>query len=617
MDARSKYLILIFINFIYLFLISFFWQDIKYPLNNTENVIGALTIRNINPINDTIRFILFTGPVFLFSYIYLRINFRNKFYNLKDILFPNDLRDNNLNLKNVILIKILFFVFILLEFLSLDFSKYILIDSLHDGDFLTPLKNYEHKKGLWSNSFVIHGGADLFIPVLASKIFGNLNIASSKFLYIFCIFLVKFISILLCFQLSKISSLEKNYKIVAFIFSTIFLLSLSSYGENSYLNLRDLFVLIFFIILIQQLLTKKNIINLYLISLVTVLGLFFHYDTGIYLLIIFLINLCYFLIKKNFKDFIILLFFLILNIFLSLIYFGLNEMVNFFDQITHIVKNIDKVHGLEYPKPFTSVGEVGDGARATKLLIFYILVGFFIIFSTLKKNKFLNNNERILIFFLYLYSLFSYKNALGRSDGPHIMLSSDWITILFFFHFLLLTLNFIQKNLKRNLNFKAIFKSFNFVFIIFIAIYFFDKNVLNSYDNIKNYLNTPNSKFISIFDSQNRPKIIKKFSQVFQNESCINNFTVDLSLPYLLDKPSCSKFFSSWIVSGKTKEKLYINSLKEDKSKYIIYFSPQIIVDDIPTNKRLLLVNNYIRLNYSEFLIYRNYIILKKNEKIK
>ena len=58
----------------------------------------------------------------------------------------------------------------------------------------------------------------------------------------------------------------------------------------------------------------------------------------------------------------------------------------------------------------------------------------------------------------------------------------------------------------------------------------------------------------------------------------------------------------------------YINSLKKEKSKYIIYNSPYFKVDKIPTNKRLKVVDSYIKQNYYEVYKYRDYSIVKKKE---
>ena len=615
MFLKNKTLISFFIFFFYFFLISFFWDFIKLPLNNYENTIGRLTLEGINPLNDSLRFLLFVGPPFLFILIFLKYNFKNKFIELTDLFIFRDFRNNNLEIKDIIIIKIIFFIYITFEFATLDFSNFIYIDSLHDGDYLTPLKNYQIYNGLWSASFAIHGGRDFLIPILSSKLFGNYNIAPVKFLYFFLLFLVKFFSIILSFQIAKISSLPKNYKKIIFTISSIFFLSLSNYESHDYLNIRDIFVLIFFIIFSQIFLKRNNIILGYLLSFCTLAALLFHYDTGIYLFLTFSFYLIYLLISKNFKDFTTTFFFFLTNFLIIYFYLGPNEINNFFDQIIHIIKNIDKIHGLEYPRPFFSIGNLPNGARATKILIFFtitsVLLGPIIFF----KNKFLITQEKILILFFYLYSLISFKNALGRSDSAHIMLSSDWVTLILFYFsiFSLFYFYFIKFN-------KFFFQKILNILICLIIIattipHFYNKKIFNSFENINNYLQTPNSKFITYNeDHKERVKVVNKIKEITKGDNCVQNFTADLVMPYLLNKPTCSKFFSSWILSGNNKEIEYIDYLKQEKAEHIIYLSPIFVVDQIPTNKRLLKVDSYIKKNYTEIFNHKGYVIVKKNK---
>ena len=94
---------------LYLFIISYFWNEISIPLINKNNVIGELTLKGFNPLNDTLRFFLFTGPVFLITYFYLKYNFHGKFTGIKKLTNFHDARNENLKIKDVIFFKIIFF----------------------------------------------------------------------------------------------------------------------------------------------------------------------------------------------------------------------------------------------------------------------------------------------------------------------------------------------------------------------------------------------------------------------------------------------------------------------------------------------------------------------------
>ena len=151
---KNKIINFLIIIFFYIFFLSFIWEYIKIPLNNEENVIGALTLKNINPLNDTLRFILFVFPPLLFFFLFLNFNYSHRFIkvsSLFDKIKISTEKKEYMQIKDVFHIKILFFLFIILEFCSLDFSKYSLLDTLHDGDYLTALINYKNFNGFCSS----------------------------------------------------------------------------------------------------------------------------------------------------------------------------------------------------------------------------------------------------------------------------------------------------------------------------------------------------------------------------------------------------------------------------------------------------------------------------------
>ena len=115
------------------------------------------------------------------------------------------------------------------------------------------------------------------------------------------------------------------------------------------------------------------------------------------------------------------------------------------------------------------------------------------------------------------------------------------------------------------------------------------------------------------FINEDRKEIIEEISNFTNKETCIQNFTVDLTLLYFLNKPSCTKFSPAWIASGKKMETKYINLLKEKNVKYIIYSLPtDYYIDGISTAERLKFVNSFIQKNYEEVLNKKGYILLKK-----
>lgn len=593
---------------IYIFAASFFWGNIQIPFSNIDGSVGILTMKKINPLNDTLRFIIFIIPPLILNFIFVRVYYKKSCEKIGSFFYYSKTSENILKLNDLLLIILILFVFITIEFFQLDFPSITYLDSLHDGVYLAPIINHIHFGGYWTSSFPVHGGENIFQPLLALKIFNSINIAGVKFIPYIITFFIKFLSLLLAFQISQISKLEKSYKLIFFVILSFFILSLSSYQKIDYINIRDLFVLIFFIILFQMYVGRFNILLIYLLTLSTVLGFIFHFDTGVYLHATILLILTHSILSKKLKGAFFIILFFVINWFIVFKFFGLNEMTSMFDQFLHIALNMDKMHGLEYPQPFASIGDGDHGSRATKALLFLLILGFITTSVVFLKNNYFKVNEKCLLIVLYFYSIISFKNALGRSDGPHIMVSSDWPSILLCFYFLHLIFYNFSKFFKINLNISTIQKTLALVVLIIILSNININKLQNYKFNFERYIKNDDKTFIN----EDRKEIIEEISNFTNEETCIQNFTADLSLPYFLNKPSCTKFFPAWILSGKKIETKFINLLKEKNVKYIIYSSPVSQIDGIKTSERLKFVNSFIQKNYEEVLSKKGYILLKK-----
>ena len=282
---------------------------------------------------------------------------------------------------------------------------------------------------------------------------------------------------------------------------------------------------------------------------------------------------------------------------LFILIFGIHEFESFIFHITNIIKNIDLVHGLEYPQPFFSMEILQHGSRATKALIFQLVGGLFILTSVIYKNNGYSNNQKIFLIFLYLLCFVSFKNALGRSDGYHIKLCSDLQTIIISFYILI----FIDNLLKKLKSFQPTKYLINSISVFLILIVIFNSvnfnNILDFKSNAQSLILADDNKFLD----KNYRKNINIIKNIFKDEKCFQNFTEDLIIPYLLKKPSCTKYFSSWIASGRNLEIDYIRLLEEKKPNFVLYTSPSFSVDSISTPIRLKYVNSYILKNYKKY----------------
>ena len=95
-----------------IFIVSFFWKSIELPFSNTDEVVGLLSIKKYNPLNDTLKYIIFIS-IPLLTYILLNYYFfEKKFINLKEILREKNQFSDHFKIKENKFIFLLSFIYI-------------------------------------------------------------------------------------------------------------------------------------------------------------------------------------------------------------------------------------------------------------------------------------------------------------------------------------------------------------------------------------------------------------------------------------------------------------------------------------------------------------------------
>ena len=169
----------------------FFWNKITLPYSNPENVYGILSIKEFNPFNDDLRFIILISLVFGTFFLSL-IFYKKNLYNFNEIIFFKKKKKSIENYKHLNLGFLIFLIFITFEFLSITYPLNE-IDFFHEGERLGPAKSYLQNGKIWSGAFFVHGAfTDVFSPVIAWKIFGNETIGSHRLFIYILVFFTKF-----------------------------------------------------------------------------------------------------------------------------------------------------------------------------------------------------------------------------------------------------------------------------------------------------------------------------------------------------------------------------------------------------------------------------------------
>ena len=552
----QKETLVLFVNIIICFYLGFLlWDHIKLKYND-PGILGVYSNNNHNSLNDIFRYLSFILlPIigYVFTKIYFGLSFRISLRNfLFDKTYFKSPRDS---VSPIFLLTILFLIFF--EFLSISFPEYKL-DSFHEGQRLSSAFKSFLDNSLWSGSFVTVG---IFYETLSSKfiwnIFDQMSIGLTRYSELFYIFLFKISLVFSIFFLSNFLKFNSFYKNIFFILNALILNYLINYVPGidliSYRELPIIILLILFIFLMRN---SYNLIVLIFISLLSVTSLLWGIDRGIVcnlLILIILIHLFFVNEKKKFS-------LLLISIFLSWSFFFIfaNKEFHFFIENTlTILKEMNYIHGLIHPKPFS---EDLHSSRATKVLLsitFVVIICLNLIFT---KNKIYSIQLKRIFLFLGLLSVTGYLYALGRSDGPHIKNSFGYPLIflsIYLFYNLLIIIS--QKKTKLN----NVFVFFIFMFIFFTTFNINLKNISTYEKRFNDYINLEDSFFLNdqeLILIDNLKPLIKKYD-------CIHLISNDAALYYLLKKKSCTKYYYIWSSSS---NKTQIKLIKEMKNTNLI-----------------------------------------------
>lgn len=590
---------------------SIIWELIRFPFNLEKGLPGEHYLKNLhNPINDSIRFILFIFiPLTAYFTVKVFIHKKNFFFFYESLFLKNKVVNQNLiNNKKLNSICYLLILTIITQFLSLDFKNYVYqLDLFHEGLWLTASSNAEYTNKLWQSSYVGRGLFGNFYNYFVWKISEINSIGLSRFVILFFFMLNKILLILISKNLIEKTFLNDNQKYFLFITLSFLLISFSNYGESSTFYLRSFGLLLFLFYLLKFFNNfRKPSSSLIIIGLFSSISFFWYIDIGAYVNLSIFLLMIYLIIKKEFGNIASLSFYILVGWLLIYMFLPKNEFIEFYKNTLSIFSTIEYIQGLIYPTPFFS----GD-ARSTRALLLILITGTITINLLFKKDTEISIESKLALIFLFLIACINFKTALSRSDTGHIKHGLSILYIPFFYYilyFLILKLN-IEKILKKlrlsNDNFKIISFILFFILIIFDSNKVNIKNLPNSFSSIKFLINQSDDKYLD----QDYIEFIDFYKKISKNDKCIQNFTNETAIPYLLKKPSCSKYYFVYTSSSKDLQINHVSILAQNKPEYVIYeYSADLYGDP---RKRLTIVNDFILDHYIFFKKFKKWTILK------
>ena len=544
------------------------WNYILLPYDITNTINGQYSLNKINPLNDTIRGLFFIFfPLFLYLISFIKIN--QKLIN-KKIFESHNIVSN----KNIDYLCLVIIIFSIIEFYSLDYNNFLgPIDVHHEGTFLTAQLNFFSKNQMWAGTFYDYGFLGNSIGIFFNSLFDGYSIGTQRFIFKFLILLNKVLIILICRKII-ISISSSNKKEILFLIFSLSSITLASFYEHVTPFHQRIFIYLIFTLLIFNIVTTKK--NSFFISFLTgffsLLSILFYWDIGSYINVLLIVFLAYLLFTKSYGNFYSVVLGILSTWILFFILTPSYEFKEFFNQYFFIINVSDYLIGIEFPKPFSE-----KSTRHTKALLLIIFSGVFLINYVFDKLKKESLESKFLLFFIFISSILFLKSGLTRSDGPHIKYSSGQYTLLIFFFISYFLINFASKyKFFSKINYFFEKKNSFIVLSIIISFLFMFKNDYLSFLNIFN--STKNFQLITKIDDKkflenDYYKFIETYKDLVKNENCVQQFTDDNAIPYLVGKPTCTKYYVSAHIIENWTEDNFIEELKLFKPNYIVYSS--------------------------------------------
>ena len=608
-NYKKKIFFLIFL-ILSIILGTIFWASINIKLENENQIIGFYSEKNFNPLNDILGYIFFILAPIIFYITWVQVIDKQNIFGLfKKIKLEktNELIKTNNNLYFLILC-----LFLVVEFISINFSTNYL-DYYHEGQRLSAAYKSLIDNSLWSGSYITIGVFyEIIGPKLIWKLFNAESIGLIRFLDLILILITKILMIFMVLLISKLTKYDGVFNKIFFIVSSIFLINLIDYNTTpNLIEYREIPILITMSLFIYSIQKKEFGFLIYtFMGVVSVLVFFWSIDRALIQNIFLIFILSYLLINKK----IIEIFYLIISIIISwiIIYLFLENEFNYFIQNTiSIFKEATLLNGFVHPIPFSN-----DlfSSRATKTLLSII----FCCILTLRlfyRETHKTSEQKILFIALAAVSFLSYSYALGRNDFYHLKQVFGYPVFFIFIYFIDYFLNLASKLKLSFLKKQKNIFFFNTILIIMISISFYQKinvkNILNFEKRFTKYIYMSDDFFIN----KNDQIFIEFVKQDISSINCLNIFSNDIALLYLVKKPSCSKFYLPTTIGSLENQKKMILDLQN--SNYLIYggdIDHDIITHKfaLPLKKKYSLIDEYINKNFFEIKEIGHRKILKR-----
>ena len=604
MNKKLKLLYLLLGTFLTLGISIFIWKNLNFYYNFGEEIQGYYLNNNLSHQNNLIKFFTLVSFSVLIFFLLLKSLYYN---NVKILDYKSDFIKDSYESKSALKIILAFFLIIIsINYLSKDLIIYK-VDYFHEGLTLSYALNYFSTGEIWTGSYLSNSIlSDIFAAIIPWILLDNISIGSYRVFHDFLRFLTEIFIIFFIYKLSFVYNLKGRAQNIFLISLLVISISLNRDLTETFYPFRyrdiPIFILLFLSINFLKF-DKKTFITPILIGFLSFLSLFWSLDRGIYSIVALVFLFILSILKRRYLGASLLIIGFSISSFLIIILFGVSEIKNFYINTLNIIKYFDLYAGSSYPTIFDFKNN--HSSRGTLNLLIIIMNGFLLSIFLLKSSLKLTDNSKIYFVFLYFVSILLYKSALSVPDSYHMKQSIFLSKVVL-----------ISKLFYLLLNNKYLIKKFYLSLIPMLLVFLVSMKNFSS-NNLYNIINfkKANYDYIKLKDDKffdQKYLDLKKFILNNYNIDCIQIFSYDAVIPYLIKKKSCTKFNFLYLVSSKNIQEKMINELSKKTPETILFNQKYEFLDLIPIEKKIDKVFDYIKLNYTKDRSFENWIIYKK-----
>ena len=610
-------------SFISLIIFALFWDQIKLPYDENNSIIGQYSANKYNPANEILRFVCFVIiPIIIYLISYLKyekfsfsLNKDSQNYFLEDKKLKKEIKKNHLSFY-----FFFFIILIFIEFLSIDFKKFLYIDTFHDTVYLTPPLNYLINHGFFKSTFYDYGFTGNNLGLIFNFLFGYYSLGSINFIKLILLFFIKLLLIIISKKLIDFLDYDLNLKKIFFIIFTFLLIILPNYYDaTSYFSPRTFLYLCFLILTGSALLDKSfSKLKYFFLGTFSLISILWWFDIGFYINFLIALLIIYLLVHSKKNDLIYLISGIIVSWAMFYTIVPSEEIRSFFSNIKFILQTTDYLIGIEYLKPFSQ-----GSTRWTKALLIIYITSIILININFSKKINFDNKGKIFLNLIFISGVVMFKSALTRSDPAHIKYTSGIYTLVLIFLILYFLFDFCKNNKLINKFSKKIhlFKENLNIFLIILVSFLFLSGGLNSKDNstlkektnnfinFKNNINNLIQTNETIYLEKEKLLIVEKYKELSLQDNCLQYFSDDNYFPYFLKKPTCTKYYLSNQIMNGYSENDFLFEFKKNLPNIILYKSPTNL---LLNRENLPKTINFIKKNYTFLENFKGYIFYVK-----